>query len=144
MWVITAAVCVVVADSTCSKKETVSGSHLRGKVIVAPGFLESALLIVSKRPMFAQLFFFVFVLLVFAVLAFKSFVTIKEGEYAVIYRLGKLDRWSGPGAIIIVPFIDRVVRVPLHLIVGWQTMRQEELEKNVVKIAMKMALKMPI
>lgn len=94
--------------------------------------------------MFVQLFFFAFVLAFFAVLAFKSFVTIKEGEYVVVYRLGKLIRWSGPGMIIIIPFIDRVVRIPLHLIAGWQTMRQEELEKNVIKIAMKMALEMPI
>jgi len=94
--------------------------------------------------MFAQLFLFVFVLLVFAILAFKAFVTIKEGEYAVVYRLGKLDRWSGPGAIIIVPFIDRVIRVPLHLILGWQTMPQEELEKKVIATAMKMELKFPI
>jgi regulator of protease activity HflC (stomatin/prohibitin superfamily) len=93
--------------------------------------------------MFAQLFFFVF-LLVFAIVAFKSFVTIKEGEYVVVYRLGKLDRWSGPGAIIIVPFIDRAVRVPLHLILGWQTMPQEELEKKVIATAMKMELKFPI
>ena len=56
----------------------------------------------AKRRMVAKLFFYIFVLLVFAVLAFKSFVTIKEGEYVVIYRLGKLDRWSGPGATIIV------------------------------------------
>lgn len=90
--------------------------------------------------MFAQLFFFVFLLLVFAILAFKSFIMIKDREYVVIYRLGKLDRMSGSGAIIIIPFIDRVVRIPLHLIAGWQTMRQEELEKNVIKIAMKMAL----
>jgi regulator of protease activity HflC (stomatin/prohibitin superfamily) len=67
-------------------------------------------------------------------------VTIKEGEYAVVYRLGKLDRWSGPGAIIIIPFIDRVVRIPLHQIPNWETMPQEELEKNVVKIALQMAL----
>jgi regulator of protease activity HflC (stomatin/prohibitin superfamily) len=93
--------------------------------------------------MFGQLFF-VFLLLVFAVLAFKSFVTIKDGEYVVVYRLGKLVRWHGPGAIIIIPFIERVVRIPLHLIVGWQTMRQEELEKYVIVIAMKMKLEMPI
>ena len=94
--------------------------------------------------MFAQLFFFVFLLLVFAILAFKSFLRIKEGEYVVVYRLGKLVRFNGPGAIVIIPFIDRVVRIPLHLIAGWQTMRQEELEKSVIKIAMKMALEMPI
>ena len=94
--------------------------------------------------MVAKLLFYVFVLLILGVVAFKSFVTIKEGEYAVVYRLGKLDRWSGPGAIIIVPFIDRVVRVPLHLILGWQMMPQEELEKKVIATAMKMELKMPI
>ena len=93
--------------------------------------------------MVAPLFFFTFLMVVFAVLAFKSFVTIKEGEYVVVYRLGKLDRWSGPGAIIIIPFIDRVVRIPLHQIINWQTMPQEELEKKVIAIALKMALKMP-
>ena len=88
--------------------------------------------------MLAQLLFYLFLLLIFAMLAFKSFVKIREGEYVVIYRLGKLDRWSGPGAIIIIPFIDRVVRIPLHQIPNWQTMPQEELEKNVVTIALKM------
>ena len=83
--------------------------------------------------MFAQLFFFVFVLLVFAVLAFKSLVSIKEGEYAVIYRLGQLVRSNGPGAIIIIPFIDRVVRIPLHEILNWQTMPQEELERKLLR-----------
>jgi regulator of protease activity HflC (stomatin/prohibitin superfamily) len=81
-------------------------------------------------------------LVVFAVLAFKSFINVKEGEYVVVYRLGKLDRWSGPGAIIIVPFIDRVVRIPLHLIVNWQTMPQDEFEKKVVAMALRMELKM--
>jgi regulator of protease activity HflC (stomatin/prohibitin superfamily) len=86
---------------------------------------------------FEQLFFLVFVLLVFAVIAFKSFVTIKDREYGVVFRLGKLDRVNGPGAIIIVPFIDRVVRVPVHQILGWQTMPQDELEKKVADIALR-------
>jgi regulator of protease activity HflC (stomatin/prohibitin superfamily) len=94
--------------------------------------------------MVAPLFFFMFLLVVFAVLAFKSFITIKDGEYVVVYRLGKLVRLNGPGAIIIIPFIDRVVKIPLHQIAGWQTMPEEELEKNVIKIALKMALKFPI
>jgi len=93
----------------------------------------------SNTPtMFAQLFFFIFLLLVFAVLALKSLVTIKEGEYAAIFRLGKLLRLSGPGAIIIIPFIDRVIRVPVDHIVGWQTMPREELDKKVVDIALRM------
>jgi len=88
--------------------------------------------------MFAQLFFFVFLLLVFAILAFKSFIMIKDGEYVVIYRLGKLDRMSGPGAIIIIPFIDRVVRIPLHEIINWKTMPRDELEKKVLEMALRM------
>jgi len=88
--------------------------------------------------MFAQLFFFVFLLLVFAILAFKSFIMIKDGEYVVIYRLGKLDRMSGPGAIIIIPFIDRVVRIPLHEIINWKTMPRAELEKKVLEMALRM------
>lgn len=88
--------------------------------------------------MFAQLFFFVFLLLVFAILAFKSFIMIKDGEYVVIYRLGKLDRMSGPGAIIIIPFIDRVVRIPLHEIINWKTMPRDELQKKVLEMALRM------
>ena len=87
--------------------------------------------------MVVPLFFFTFLLVVFAVLAFKSFITIKDGEYVVVYRLGKLDRLSGPGAIIIVPFLDRVVRIPVHQIINWQTMPRDELEKKVVDLALK-------
>src|SRR4029453_7320552 len=95
-----------------------------------------------KARMVAPLFFFTFLLVVFGVLAFKFFITIKDGEYVVVYRLGKLIRWNGPGAIIIIPFIDRVVRIPLHQIVNWQTMPREELEKKVVAMALRMELKM--
>jgi len=87
--------------------------------------------------MFVQLFFFVFVLAFFAVLAFKSFVTIKEGEYAAIFRLGKLLQVNGPGSTIVIPFIDRVVRVPVQHIVGWQTMPRDELEKKVREMALR-------
>ncbi len=88
--------------------------------------------------MAVQLFFWVFLLLVLAVIAFKSVVTIKEAEYVAVFRLGKLLQVRGPGAITIIPFIDRVVRVPVHQILNWQTMPQDELEKKVADIALRM------
>ena len=88
--------------------------------------------------MFAQLFFFVFLLLVLAVLAFKSFVTVKEGEYAAIIRLGKFVQVCRPGWVIVIPFLDRVVRVPVNQILNWHSMSEEELEKKVADLALRM------
>lgn len=61
---------------------------------------------------------FMFMLIVFGViLLIASVKIVKEYERAVVFRLGRLlKRAKGPGIIIIIPLIDRWVRVNLRLI----------------------------
>jgi len=63
-------------------------------------------------------FNFVFMLFVFGViLLIASIKIVKEYERAVVFRLGRLLKSAkGPGIIIIIPLIDRWVRVNLRLI----------------------------
>ncbi len=57
-------------------------------------------------------------LLILAVLfVIASIKIIKEYERAVVFRLGRLLKsHKGPGIIIIIPFIDKWVRVSLRLV----------------------------
>lgn len=42
---------------------------------------------------------------------------LREYERAVIFRLGRLEKTRGPGLIILIPIIDRMVRVSLRTVV---------------------------
>jgi len=57
---------------------------------------------------------FVFVLLVFLVSAIRI---LREYERAVIFRLGRAVGVKGPGLIILIPFVDRMVKVSLRTLV---------------------------
>ena len=54
--------------------------------------------------------------LVVLVLLKMSIHVLKEYQRAVIFRLGRLVGVRGPGLILIIPFIDRVVRVGLRIV----------------------------
>jgi regulator of protease activity HflC (stomatin/prohibitin superfamily) len=57
------------------------------------------------------------VLILFVLLIVSSIKVIKEYERAVVFRLGRLlPRPKGPGIIIIIPIIDRWVKVSLRLV----------------------------
>ncbi|TAL33030.1 MAG: slipin family protein [Spirochaetes bacterium] len=57
------------------------------------------------------------VLILFVLLILSSIKVIKEYERAVVFRLGRLlPRPKGPGIIIIIPVIDRWVKVSLRLV----------------------------
>jgi regulator of protease activity HflC (stomatin/prohibitin superfamily) len=56
---------------------------------------------------------FIFVLLVFVATAIRI---LREYERAVIFRLGRAIGVKGPGLIILIPFIDRIVKVSLRTI----------------------------
>ena len=61
---------------------------------------------------------FVVVLIVFIIFMLSSAIRIlKEYERAVVFRLGRLIGAKGPGLIILIPIIDRMVRVSLRTIV---------------------------
>ena len=58
---------------------------------------------------------------------------LREYERGVIFRLGKLLRAKGPGLIILIPFIDRMVRVDLR-VVTIDVPRQEMMTKDNVPV----------
>ena len=60
----------------------------------------------------------VVIILIFLFLILASAIKImREYERAVIFRLGRLIGVKGPGLIILIPFIDKMVRVSLRTIV---------------------------
>jgi regulator of protease activity HflC (stomatin/prohibitin superfamily) len=59
---------------------------------------------------------FVVVLLSALVLAAVSVRILREYERAVVFRLGRLVDQRGPGIVLLMPFIDRMVRVSLRTV----------------------------
>ena len=59
----------------------------------------------------------VVILGVIAVLAGASIRILREYERAVVFRLGRLIEQKGPGLILLIPAIDRMIRVDLRTIV---------------------------
>src|SRR5438477_7170899 len=51
------------------------------------------------------------------VFLFNSFYVLREYERAVVFTLGRFWKVKGPGLIIIVPFIQQLVKVELRTIV---------------------------
>ncbi|MBN1984076.1 MAG: SPFH domain-containing protein [Chitinivibrionales bacterium] len=65
----------------------------------------------------SALVFWVVVLCMFVVIVLPQMVRIlREYERGVIFRLGKLLRAKGPGLIILIPVVDRMVKVDLRVI----------------------------
>jgi len=54
--------------------------------------------------------------LVILVLLAKAIYVLREYERGVVFRLGRLVGSKGPGLLVIIPFIDRLVRVSLRII----------------------------
>jgi len=63
------------------------------------------------------LVFLLVVIAVLATLAACSVRILREYERAVVFRLGRLIGQKGPGLILLIPMIDRMVRVDLRTIV---------------------------
>ena len=71
------------------------------------------------------------------VIAARTLVVAKEDELLVVFRLGRLLTVYGPGLSIVVPFIDRVIRVQLETIPGWQELSEDELQQRAAELATK-------
>jgi regulator of protease activity HflC (stomatin/prohibitin superfamily) len=56
------------------------------------------------------------ILFLIAILLTQMFRILREYERGVVFRLGKLLRAKGPGLIILIPFIDKMVRVDLRIL----------------------------
>ena len=61
---------------------------------------------------------FIFVLIVFVVIILANAIRIlREYERGVVFRLGRLIGVKGPGLILLIPLIDKIVKVSLRTVV---------------------------
>ncbi len=57
-----------------------------------------------------------FIGFIFFIIIVRSFRVLNEYERAVIFRLGKFSAVKGPGLIILIPLLDKMIRVSLRTI----------------------------
>jgi len=57
-----------------------------------------------------------FVLIIILLFLLSALKVLKEYERGVIFRLGRVIKAKGPGLIILIPIIDRMIKVPLRLV----------------------------
>ena len=83
---------------------------------------------------YRTVFLYVLVFTLFLIVVARSVRLFKPNERAVIFRLGKfVSVQSGP-VVLIVPYLDQVVRVRVQQIEGSDRMSEEELRQRIAKI----------
>ena len=60
--------------------------------------------------------FLIFVVVVIIMFLWAALKILKEYERGVIFRLGRVIKTKGPGLIILIPIIDKMVKVSLRLV----------------------------
>ncbi len=58
-----------------------------------------------------------YILIPIALILFMSFKILREYERAVVFTLGRFTGVKGPGLVIIIPFIQQVVKMELRTVV---------------------------
>jgi regulator of protease activity HflC (stomatin/prohibitin superfamily) len=76
--------------------------------------LGSAILQASDITLYVEIFFIIILLIIFLALLGASIKIIREYERVVQFRLGRLMGAKGPGIVIILPVINRLVKVDLR------------------------------
>ena len=62
---------------------------------------------------------------------------LREDERGLLFRLGRIIGVVGPGLVIIIPIIDKLVRVNLSKrIPEWRELSKEELQKRIEQVVM--------
>lgn len=76
--------------------------------------------------------FLYWVILLLAITIILSLKTLREDERLVIIRLGRFFKIAGPGIVVILPLVDRGIRVNLNRdLPGWQGLSKIELEEKI-------------
>ena len=81
-----------------------------------------------------SVFFLFFVGLVLAIIWTKTVVITNASERVVVFRFGKIFAVRPAGVVLIVPFIDKVVRVRVEQIAGWERMSEDQLLERIAEI----------
>ncbi len=86
--------------------------------------------------MAVTLFSIVFVFIVLLVIASKCIVVAKDDELLVILRLGQVINVRGPGVNLIIPFLDRAIKLNLASIPGWDKLSENELQQKAAQLVL--------
>ncbi|RPI79534.1 MAG: hypothetical protein EHM45_02620 [Desulfobacteraceae bacterium] len=67
---------------------------------------------------------------------FKSIKAVKGSERLVVFRLGRFSNITGPGIVVIIPLIDRGVKINIEeRIPGWQSLTEMEFRERLKTLA---------
>ena len=81
------------------------------------------------------LIFLLFIAVALVIIAAKSMAVVKETERLVVFRLGKLLRVDGSGLALLIPFVDKAVKVNIETIPKWRRLSKKELDEKVLEMA---------
>jgi regulator of protease activity HflC (stomatin/prohibitin superfamily) len=81
-----------------------------------------------------SLFFLFFVGIAVLVIAKKTVVVTNATERVVVFRLGRFFAVRPLGVVLVVPFIDKVVKVRIEQIDGWERMSEDQLLERIAEI----------
>src|SRR5467141_934313 len=79
-----------------------------------PSFLSSVILQANDVTLYVEIFFIIILLIIFLALFASSIKIVREYERVVQFRLGRLTGSKGPGIVLILPVINRLVKVDLR------------------------------
>jgi regulator of protease activity HflC (stomatin/prohibitin superfamily) len=83
----------------------------------------------------ALLIFLLFIAIALAIIAAKSLVIVKDTERLVVFRPGKLLRVDGSGLALLIPYVDKAVKVNIESIPKWRRLSAKDLEERAVEVA---------
>src|SRR6267143_1923956 len=79
-----------------------------------PSFLGSVILQANDVTLYVEIFFIIILLIIFLALFASSIKIVREYERVVQFRIGRLTGSKGPGIVLILPVINRLVKVDLR------------------------------
>src|SRR5207245_3585949 len=74
----------------------------------------SVILQANDVTLYVEIFFIIILLIIFLALFASSIKIVREYERVVQFRLGRLTGSKGPGILLILPIINRLVKVDLR------------------------------
>src|SRR5207245_6903761 len=74
----------------------------------------SVILQANDVTLYVEIFFIIILLIIFLALFASSIKIVREYERVVQFRLGRLTGSKGPGIVLILPIINRLVKVDLR------------------------------
>ena len=83
---------------------------------------------------YRTVFLYALLIILLLIVAARTVRFVKSNERAVIFRLGRFVRVQSGPLVIIIPYLDQVVRVRLQQIEGSERMAEEELQRRIAKI----------